>query len=87
MRIFRLHWTLPEGSEVPGWKPDCELRAGDLGARWEHDDTVSFTWPLARRNFLSRTAAFRRADTLRRYGAYVTVEISEHVRWPSEAAS
>lgn len=86
--LYRLDVTLPPGAADPGWEPQAwldELPPYPVeGAPPEFLES-SFRWP-ANRPYLSRSAAKRRADLFRKYGATVSVVRSEPVTWP-EAAS
>jgi hypothetical protein len=81
--VYRLDVTYPEGSHdddwaPEGWEPEPVMEA-ETGAWYE----PPFRWPAVGRLYLSRSAASRRADLLRSYGARVEVVRSEPVRWPS----
>lgn len=81
--LYRLHVEYPPGSdelewEPPGWRDnpehwDTDPETGAPEPRW-------FSWPTVRL-YLSQTAAKRRADLLRSYGATVTVERSQPIVW------
>lgn len=81
--LYRLHVEYPPGSqelgwEPPGWRddPENEVIDPETGA----PDCASFSWPF-NRTYISQTAARRRADLFRSYGAGVTIERSKPIEW------
>jgi hypothetical protein len=77
LHVYRLNVTLPPGSGDPEWEPPG----------WDddmHNAGEGFRWPRVTR-FLSQSAAERRANLLRKYGATVTVERSHAVKWGTDA--
>lgn len=82
-RLYRLHVTLPEGSDEYGWEPKGWA---DDPQHWYRDmetgamELSPFTWPTVR-TYVSRGGAEGRAWLLQKYGATVQIEVSEAVAW------
>ncbi|WP_433357742.1 hypothetical protein ACQP25_44950 (plasmid) [Microtetraspora malaysiensis] len=81
--LYRLNVEYPPGSDEWGWEPPG----------WQHNpiaqvidpetgghECASFSWPTVR-PYLSQSAAKRRADLLRSYGAVVTIQRSQPIAW------
>lgn len=80
-RVYRLVVEYPPGSLDRGWEPrGWEPEPGPYIPEQEGPE---FRWP-ANRLCLTPATARRRADLFRRYGATVTVEVSDPVTWPAE---
>lgn len=62
----------------PDWKPTGWVPDDDYIAEF---GTVKFVWPKARRIYVSRTAAQRRARLLESYGATVRILRSPCIEW------
>lgn len=86
VRVYRLMFVKPEGSDVPGWEPAawadyCErLDWWDFDAETGGAGTPPFRWPV-RRHYLSANGAERRAARLRAVGIEASVQQSSPVSW------
>lgn len=76
---YRLDVTYPEGSNERGWEPKDWDGWADEGA--SRDPSIYFQWPSVK-TYLSQSAAKRRADLLRKYGASIEIVRSEPIVWP-----
>ena len=78
--VYRLHVTLPEGSDEPGWEPEGWI--ADVWYDADGEQSREFSWPR-KRHCLSQSTANRWARQLRAWGANVVVERSNPVAWPT----
>lgn len=72
--VYKLEIAYPEGSGVPGWKPQLDpefLKTLSVIQRWRLS-REKFRWPRERM-FLSSSSAWNRAWVLQVWGCKVTV--------------
>jgi hypothetical protein len=87
---YRLHVTLPEGSDEYGWEPEGWADLCAARGWYEPDHSVEgpppFAWPR-RKLYFSKSGADTRAELLRTYGATVEVKRSLPIMWPEDAVA
>lgn len=83
LRVYRLDVEYPPGSREPGWQPPGWEENWDKHPEFwgaGEEEFPPFRWPRVGR-YLSKSGAGKRARTLRKLGAEVTVVSSRPVEW------